>query len=1086
MINAINGKKRIIFYPIIWIIATFILLLLSPDLNQIVSEEGQIEIPSEYPTQQYEDMVASDGAFTGTEVIVVYHEEEGLSQAQADQIEETINAFENDPGDVPLYDIVSPLDGEQQADQLVSDDETLLLVSLELDMASEEYDTYRDDIQQLTAVDGLAHYQTGDAAISTDYDKSTQENLGASQWITIALVFTVLLSIFRSPLTPILMLILLGLSFLGSISIVSFLADWFGFPVSTYTEIFILAIIFGVGTDYCILLMRRFQEELPASGNAHEAMLQTFRFSTQTIFYGAITGFIGFATIGFADFNIFQSAVGVAVGIVVLLIGILAGMPPLMSFMGNRIFWPSKPRAERQDNWLWRKLGGFSVYRPGYTMLLVAAILAPLLWMYDNDISFNMPEEVQEDYESIQAYDLIADRFGEGDVFFTTLAVEAPEGTWEEPNALPYLELMAINLEKVDGVSDVRTMTRPEGERLEEMTIPEQADILSSSLNETLDGLDEISDGHDDLLEGVADGAEQFSEAEEGVEALLNGTDEALDGVEELQDGLSTLGSELVTAQEEVSAASEEIAEYEAQLDEFQEAIPNTESLEQQLEEAETARQEALETISERQEQLGTLQDMIGGLAFDPEAIDTGLRENIQAWQSTLDELSEEADEAAPDSDISEQIDTINAALTEGEAQMDDAVAFVSEVEDTRQNIESELEAVSTDLAEAEELLTLETPLTDMDIPDPNTAIQDVQADLEEAGAGMEELAEGLGEAVDGLEDMQEGTQELNEGLTEIQEGQQELMEGIEAASDGFTEIEEGLLEVDEGTLDVIEAIEQMEDFISSMADQPSHPLEGIFITDDIMENEAFDQLWEHYATPDDRVISFIDITMENDPYGLEAIETVDEIDEVAAFSLKETPFEDANILLDGIAAQNRDLNDLTNRDFITTASIMLTGIFLALAVLFRSIIMPLYVLFSLAATYFGAAAITEWIFMDLVGYQGLMWAVPFFSFVILMALGVDYSIFLITRFHETRKTMDLQEAMMLAMRRIGGIVLAAALILGGTFASLLASGVLTLLQISTMVVIGLLLYSLLLLPLFVPALATILGPYNWWPFRKK
>jgi RND superfamily putative drug exporter len=128
--------------------------------------------------------------------------------------------------------------------------------------------------------------------------------------------------------------------------------------------------------------------------------------------------------------------------------------------------------------------------------------------------------------------------------------------------------------------------------------------------------------------------------------------------------------------------------------------------------------------------------------------------------------------------------------------------------------------------------------------------------------------------------------------------------------------------------------------------------------------------------------------------------------------------------------------------------------------------------------------AISEKIFVNLLGYTGISWAVPFFAFVILIALGIDYSIFLMDRFNEYRD-MPVQKAILESMKKMGTVIISAAIILGGTFAAMMPSGVLSLLEIATILLIGLILYALIVLPLFVPVMVRTFGEANWWPFIK-
>ena len=99
------------------------------------------------------------------------------------------------------------------------------------------------------------------------------------------------------------------------------------------------------------------------------------------------------------------------------------------------------------------------------------------------------------------------------------------------------------------------------------------------------------------------------------------------------------------------------------------------------------------------------------------------------------------------------------------------------------------------------------------------------------------------------------------------------------------------------------------------------------------------------------------------------------------------------------------------------------------------------------------------------------------------MALGIDYSIFIMTRFNQY-ENMEIKERMIKTMKIIGGVVMSAVIILSGTFAALLPSGVLSLVEISMVVLTGIILYVVVILPLFIPAMVRTFGKYNWWPFK--
>ncbi|MEH7495651.1 MMPL family transporter, partial [Neobacillus niacini] len=144
----------------------------------------------------------------------------------------------------------------------------------------------------------------------------------------------------------------------------------------------------------------------------------------------------------------------------------------------------------------------------------------------------------------------------------------------------------------------------------------------------------------------------------------------------------------------------------------------------------------------------------------------------------------------------------------------------------------------------------------------------------------------------------------------------------------------------------------------------------------------------------------------------------------------------------------------------------------------------PLYLIGSLILTYFTSMALAEVLFVNILGYSGISWAVPFFAFVILIALGIDYSIFLMDRFNEF-KHLPVEQAILISMKKMGTVIISAAVILGGTFAAMMPAGVLSLLQIAAILLIGLSLYALVILPLFVPVMVKTFGEANYWPFKK-
>jgi len=145
----------------------------------------------------------------------------------------------------------------------------------------------------------------------------------------------------------------------------------------------------------------------------------------------------------------------------------------------------------------------------------------------------------------------------------------------------------------------------------------------------------------------------------------------------------------------------------------------------------------------------------------------------------------------------------------------------------------------------------------------------------------------------------------------------------------------------------------------------------------------------------------------------------------------------------------------------------------LVLFFVIRSFWTPVFITASLVGAYYAAMFIINFIFLDWQKLEGISSFVPFFSFIIIVALGVDYSIFLMMRFKEYPH-MSPKEAIVKASRNIGGVITSAVIILGGTFATLMPSGILLLAELAIAVITGLIVLCFILLPIFVPAMIAL------------
>ncbi|MER5455923.1 efflux RND transporter permease subunit [Micromonospora sp. NPDC002389] len=178
----------------------------------------------------------------------------------------------------------------------------------------------------------------------------------------------------------------------------------------------------------------------------------------------------------------------------------------------------------------------------------------------------------------------------------------------------------------------------------------------------------------------------------------------------------------------------------------------------------------------------------------------------------------------------------------------------------------------------------------------------------------------------------------------------------------------------------------------------------------------------------------------------------------------------------DSAAADNRDLR------VILPLILLLVGAVLVL--LLRGIIAPVLLVVTVVASYFASLGGAWLLFDHVLGFPALDTTVPLLAFVFLVALGVDYNIFLVTRAREDARATGTREGMLSALRATGGVITSAGILLAAVFALLGVLPLITLTQIGIIVCLGVLLDTLLVRTVVVPALAFLLGEKFWWPGR--
>ena len=215
--------------------------------------------------------------------------------------------------------------------------------------------------------------------------------------------------------------------------------------------------------------------------------------------------------------------------------------------------------------------------------------------------------------------------------------------------------------------------------------------------------------------------------------------------------------------------------------------------------------------------------------------------------------------------------------------------------------------------------------------------------------------------------------------------------------------------------------------------------------------------------------------TLEPNPYSTEAFELIEPIREAAHEVAPAT-------LVGGPSAVEADVRDAAGRDSLVIPPIVLVVVLLILIGLLRAVVAPLILIGTVILSFLAALGVGYFVFDVVFGFPGSDPSLPLFAFVFLVALGVDYNIFLIARAREETIAHGARQGILRALAVTGAVITSAGIVLAGTF-SVLGSLPLTFLtEIGFVVAFGVLLDTFLVRSILVPAIALTLGDKFWWP----
>ncbi len=1012
---------------ILWIALTIVTLTTMPDVNKLIKDKGQIEIPNSAQSVQADKILKkmNEKGENTYDIISVFNSgsDKELTKKQEEEINSVIEELKVQKEKLGITGLLSHQDSKELEKQLFSEDKTTILTQISVNTSQGDITKVAESLDEIISkAENVKTYLTGSELISTDFGNSTQEGVEKTEVIAIVFILIVLIIVFRSPIVPIVSLLTVGISYLVSWGFLTHLVDKLNFPFSDFTQVFIVVVLFGVGTDYNILLYTRFKEELSIQDNSYAAVKATFKSAGKTVLYSGLAVLIGFASLILADFKLYQATSGVAISVAVLLLVLVTLNPFFMVLLGRKMFYPVKNFKGHGDSKFWGFLSRSSIVRPLISVLLVLGISIPFMLSYSNSLNFNDLWEVGDKYESKQGISIIEDHFPAGFSSPASLAIKSDEKL-DTASTLQTLDELAEKISEIDGVSQVLSPTRPTGDKIKELYINDQTKVLNDGIGDAENGIGEINEGlfsvNDELKNRDTSGLDD-------VQTLINGTDEVKNGVNALRDALNELSSGINDGTDGAQQIKNGLA-----------------TLKENISTLSNATSQLYNGYDQLESGLSSYEVYFNGFSSAIESTKGG----FQQIEALIGNLLEEQPELTSNPNVQQTL----GIVSEAQHQLEQLSEQINTLKEQHRSVMSSFRQANDSLLEIK------------------SGFGQMESGVEELHDGAANLEKGLVEGVNGSNQITANIDGLESGMSQINDGQKQLLSGLNELQDQMKQLQSGLSKSTDGLSEVNNGLGDAQDYLNKLSKSSSS--EKFYIPQEILVGKEFQESLDAYMSKD-RKIATMSIILDVNPYSREAMPIIEELNKQVEVTLSGTDLKDTQSAIGGTTASNVDLKNVSQADFVKTATIMLIGIALVLLVITRSIFNTIYIVGSLVLVYFTSMGISEWIVSTFLDVEILSWNVPFFSFIMIVALGVDYSIFIMMRYNELEGSP--QQKIMEASRHMGGVVLSAALILGGTFAALIPSGVLTLIEVAIVVITGLILLSFIAIPILLPTLISL------------
>ncbi|OBG89900.1 MULTISPECIES: RND family transporter [unclassified Mycobacterium] len=347
--------------------------------------------------------------------------------------------------------------------------------------------------------------------------------------------------------------------------------------------------------------------------------------------------------------------------------------------------------------------------------------------------------------------------------------------------------------------------------------------------------------------------------------------------------------------------------------------------------------------------------------------------------------------------------------------------------------------------------------------PAANATVTGTLTNVQTAVSSMNKAFGALGNPAD----MAANIGRLQDGISQLASGAQALATGVHTLADSNIQMLSGMSQI----------ATQLQN--SARATAGSDSASGFYLPANAFDNRQFADVAKLFLSPDGKTARFA-IESSYDPYSGEATHLAQQMVEVANAARPNTSLANATVSVAGFPAVNADIQRLLWSDFTLLAVATLLVVGLILFLLLRAVLAPLYLLGTVVLNYLASMGIGVLVFQWGLGHQ-IAWPVPLIALIILVAVGADYNMLLVSRLRE-ESGRNIRVGVLRTVASTGSVITSAGLIFAASMFGLMVGSIAIMIQIGLIVGCGLLLDTFLVRTLTVPAIATLLREASWWP----